>query len=94
MDQSHSTLRGQPPAPRSTAPAERYGFSAFSPFTVGMDETREFLRQTDLLWDAWPANRPPAMHAPLRIPDRHHFNVVLDYAEPASALTRATLALF
>jgi arylformamidase len=61
---------------------------------VGRDETSEFLRQADLLWDAWPGNRPPAATEPLRIPDRHHFSVVFDYAEPESALTRATLALF
>jgi len=61
---------------------------------VGADETSEFLRQTDLLWDAWPQARPPGMEGPLRVPQRHHFNVVMDYEDPASALTRATLALF
>jgi arylformamidase len=61
---------------------------------VGADETSEFLRQSQLLWDAWPANRPAAQRAPLVIPDRHHFNVVLDYADPASALTLATIGLF
>ena len=60
---------------------------------VGANETSEFIRQTDLLWDAWPANRPPGMAAPLHVPARHHFDVVMDYADPASALTRATLAL-
>jgi hypothetical protein len=34
------------------------------------------------------------MQAPMQIADRHHFSVVLDFADPASALTRATLALF
>jgi len=61
---------------------------------VGADETGEFLRQSDLLWDAWPANRPPRMEAPLRVPGRHHFSVVMDYLDADSALTRATLALF
>lgn len=61
---------------------------------VGADETSEFLRQTRILWDAWPGNRPPGANAPLIIPGRHHFSVVADYAEPASELTRATLALF
>jgi hypothetical protein len=28
------------------------------------------------------------------IPNRNHFTVVLDYADPASELTRATLGLF
>ena len=61
---------------------------------VGADETSEFIRQTRILWDAWPANRPPGARAPLIIPDRHHFSVVVDYANPDSELTRATLALF
>jgi len=61
---------------------------------VGADETSEYLRQTQLLWDAWPRNRPAAMPEPLRISGRNHFNVVLDFADPASALTQATLAMF
>jgi len=61
---------------------------------VGADETSEFLRQTRLMWDAWPRNRPAGMRAPLEIAGRHHFSVVLDYTDPASALTQATLALF
>jgi arylformamidase len=61
---------------------------------VGANETSEFLRQTDLLWEAWPENRPAGATGPMRIPDRHHFDVVLDYAEAESTLTRATLALF
>ncbi len=59
----------------------------------GADETSEFLRQTQLLWDAWPDARRPAA-APMFIPDRNHFSVVADYADADSALTRATLALF
>jgi arylformamidase len=61
---------------------------------VGAAETSEFLRQTDLLWDAWPGARPQGMEGPLRVPGRHHFDVVVDYADPASALTQATLDLF
>jgi len=61
---------------------------------VGANETSEFLRQADLLWDAWPQARPAGMEAPLRVPGRHHFDVVMDYEDPSSALTRATLALF
>jgi len=61
---------------------------------VGADETSEFIRQTRILWDAWPANRPPGARAPLIIPGRHHFSVVVDYAEAESELTQATLALF
>lgn len=61
---------------------------------VGSDETSEFLRQTDLMWHAWPGNRPRGASGPLRIAHRHHFSVVFDYADAASALTQATLALF
>ncbi len=72
-------------SPRSQAPLL---------LAVGADETSEFIRQTRILWEAWPANRPPGARAPLIIPDRHHFSVVVDYADAESELTRATLALF
>jgi len=61
---------------------------------VGNDETGEFVRQTELLFDAWPANRPSGAQGPMRIANRHHYSVVLDYADAGSALTQATLALF
>ena len=61
---------------------------------VGADETSEFVRQSDLLFDAWPRNRPAGMAGALRIPERHHFSVVLDHADPQSALTRAVLDFF
>lgn len=61
---------------------------------VGADETSEFVRQTRLLWDAWPQRRPAGAQAPMEIPARHHYSVVLDYTDADSALTRATLALF
>jgi arylformamidase len=61
---------------------------------VGADETVEFLRQAQLLWDAWPANRPSVDGGPLAIPGRHHFSVVFDYADAQSRLTTRTLALF
>jgi len=62
--------------------------------TVGADETSEFVRQSDLIFDAWPANRPAGMAAALRIPGRHHFSVVLDHADADSALTRAVAGMF
>jgi arylformamidase len=71
--------------PRSSAPLL---------LAAGADETSEFLRQTRLLWDAWPANRPRGATAPLFVPARDHFTVVLDYASADSELTRQTLALF
>ena len=61
---------------------------------VGADETSEFLRQSHLIHDAWPGNRPPRVAEPWLVPDRHHFSVVLDYADPESSLTRRTLSLF
>ena len=61
---------------------------------VGADETSEFLRQSDLLCDAWPRHRPAGVAGVLRVPNRHHFSVIADYADAASALTRATLDLF
>jgi arylformamidase len=59
----------------------------------GGNETSEFLRQTQLLWDAWPEVRRPQA-APMFVPGADHFSVVAEYANPDSALTRATLALF
>lgn len=61
---------------------------------VGADETSEFLRQAALMWDAWPRNRPYGMTGPLVVARKHHFDVVLEHADPASALTRELLALF
>ncbi len=61
---------------------------------VGGDETNEFLRQSEVLWDAWSSNRPADATGRMVIAGRHHFSVIVDYAEVSSALTRATLALF
>lgn len=60
---------------------------------VGGDETSEFLRQSEIIVEAWSGNRPPHPRSPLVVPSRHHFSVVTDYADPESSLTRATLAL-
>ena len=83
------------------AEARRMSPAAARPLTdaplvlaVGADETSEFVRQTDLMWDAWPRNRPPGFAAPMHVAGRHHYDVVLDYVDPQSALTRATVALF
>ncbi|MFO1282462.1 MAG: alpha/beta hydrolase [Burkholderiales bacterium] len=61
---------------------------------VGGGETSEFLRQADLLWTVWPDNRPAGATGPLIVPGRHHFDVVMELADPASALARASVALF
>ena len=60
---------------------------------VGADETPEFIRQSQLMFDAWPDNRPTGMIGPLVIPERHHFNVVLELSDPGSALTQVVLGL-
>ena len=60
---------------------------------AGADETPEFLRQATLMFDAWPENRPQRMTAPRFFAQRNHFTVLLEYADPDSELTRATLAL-
>ena len=61
---------------------------------VGANETSEFIRQSALLWNAWPSTHPAGMREFLAIRDRHHFNVVLDYTDAESALAKATTALF
>ncbi|HEY3179495.1 MAG TPA: alpha/beta hydrolase [Casimicrobiaceae bacterium] len=61
---------------------------------VGNDETSEFVRQSQLIFDGWPDNRPPGMAGLLAISDRHHFSVVLDHADADSALTQAVVSLF
>ena len=72
-------------APRTSAPLV---------LAAGADETAEFIRQTRILWDAWPQNRLAGTSAPMLVPDRNHFNVVVDFADASSHLTRAALALF
>lgn len=72
-------------APRCEAPLS---------IVVGADETSEFLRQSQLLFDAWPAQRPAGATAPAVLPGRHHFSVIADYADAGSRLTQDTLALF
>ena len=62
---------------------------------VGADETSEFLRQTrTAVGRVAAAIVRPASRRRCAIAGRHHYSVVLDYADPASALTQATLALF
>jgi len=60
---------------------------------VGARETSEFIRQTRLLWDAWPGCRPAGTSRPLLIPNTHHFSVLCDLGNPASDLSRGIEAL-
>lgn len=66
-----------------------------APFVIacGAAETSEFVRQSQILWDAWTGVRRPP-DGPLLIPGGNHFTVQLDHADPRSAVTLATLALF
>jgi arylformamidase len=61
---------------------------------VGGDESSEFKRQSQLLFDAWPQTRLPGMRAPLQISGAHHLGVVEHFADPQSELFRATQTLF
>ena len=61
---------------------------------AGASETSEFVRQTQLLWDAWPEIRPSGMRGPLMIDDIHHFGVLDCLADPSHRLFRETMRLF
>jgi arylformamidase len=61
---------------------------------VGARETSEFVRQTHLLWDAWPGCRPAGASAPLLVSEKHHFSVLSDLGNPMSGLSTAIGALF
>jgi arylformamidase len=61
---------------------------------VGANETSEFVRQSQLLWDAWPEVRPAGGTGAMQLPGHHHFSAVDCLADPAEALHRQTLALF
>ena len=61
---------------------------------VGAIETSEFLRQSQLQWDAWPAARPPGSTGPMLLAGCHHFSAVDSLADPAHPLHRETVKLF
>lgn len=50
---------------------------------VGGDESGEFLRQNNLIRQAWGARAVPVCEA---LPDRHHMNVLHDLADPQARL--------
>jgi arylformamidase len=60
---------------------------------VGAAETSEFVRQSQIMWDAWPGARPLGSTGPLVISGRNHFSVLDDMADARSALAIATLTL-
>ncbi len=60
---------------------------------VGAHETTEFIRQTQLLWDAWPGCRPADASGPVLVPATHHFSVLSELGDPGSELSRGIAAL-
>ncbi len=57
---------------------------------VGGDESSEFVRQSQLIADAW----KPQVESLLVLPDLNHFSVVDAFAERGTSLYESTLALF
>jgi acetyl esterase/lipase len=57
----------------------------------GGDETRGFHEQSRLWLDAWRGRKYPATE--LVVPGRHHFDIVLDWCDPESAMTKALAAM-
>lgn len=56
---------------------------------VGADERPEFVRQNDLLANIWTGLG--ALTRSVHAPDKHHFNVIADLADPASDLVACLL---
>ena len=88
------TCAWTPPTPHGCRRRPSAAGSAPLLVACGADETSEFLRQSQLLWEAWPAIRRPHAGGPLVVPGRHHYDIVLDHTDPQSALTQSLLALF
>jgi len=82
-----ATARAMSPIHLSPAPGVPLLLAA------GGQETSEFIRQTQLLWDAWPGCRPAHASGPLLVPETHHFSVLWDLASPASDLAKGIEAL-
>ena len=57
----------------------------------GGDETRGFHEQSRLWLDAWRGRGYAATE--LVVPGRHHFDIVLDWCDPESAMTKALAAM-
>ena len=61
---------------------------------AGADETREFIRQSWLLWQRWPECHPRGRDGPLLLAERHHFSVLTDLGDPNSTLAEAVRSVF
>ncbi len=57
---------------------------------VGGDESEEFLRQNTLIRERWGAAVVPVCEA---VPQRNHFNILSEFADPTSALHAHALGL-
>lgn len=57
---------------------------------VGADETAEFVRQSRTFAEAWRRHGAPS--TAMELAGLHHFDVILELADPTSPLTRAILA--
>jgi arylformamidase len=61
---------------------------------AGASETSEFLRQSQMQWDAWPQVRPAGSTGPMLLTGRHHFSAIDCLADSAHPLFRETVGLF
>ncbi|MEO8740973.1 MAG: alpha/beta hydrolase [Casimicrobiaceae bacterium] len=61
---------------------------------VGANETSEFRRQTQMMWDGWRDARPQGWTDPCEVPDRHHFSIVSDLGDAKSELSARIRAQF
>jgi arylformamidase len=83
-------LRLTPAAVRRTSPALFPAPAVPLYATVGALESEEFLRQNQLIRDAWGEAAVPVCEA---IPDAHHFGILDDLIEPHGRLHGLTLRL-
>ena len=90
----NTDLRLDAPAARAMSPIHMMPKSA-APLLLaaGAQETSEFIRQTQMLWNGWPANRPPKAAGPMLIPERNHFSVLSELEDPESELSRGIATL-
>ena len=61
---------------------------------AGASETSEFVRQTQLMWNAWPDVRPSGMKKPMLIDGVHHFSALDCLADGSHPLFMETMRLF
>jgi arylformamidase len=91
----NADLRLDAETARAMSPVHMSSPSLAAPLLLvaGARETTEFVRQTQLLWDAWPTCRPAGASKPLLLPDKHHFSVLSELGDPASELSTSIATL-